>query len=44
VIRKKKRPADVAAPDRGENLDHQQYNTPSPKMQPVMRPGKRRIS
>ena len=38
----KKRPADVAAPDRAGTLEHQQYNTPSPKMQPVMRPENRK--
>lgn len=41
---KKNRPADVAAPDRGKDPNHQQYNTPSPKMQPVKRPGNRRTS
>lgn len=41
---KKKRPAGVAAPDRGRDPNYQQYNTPSPKTQPVRRPGKRRFT
>lgn len=43
MTRIKKCPASVAALDRGRNPNHQQYNTPEPKPQLVMRPGRRRI-
>ncbi len=40
---KKKRPADVYTIDGAKRpTNHQQYNIPSPKMQPVKRPGERR--
>ncbi len=42
--RMQKCPADVAAPDRARDTNHQDSNIPSPKMQPVKRPGNRRIS
>lgn len=41
--RMQKCPANAATLDRGRNANHQEYNTPSPKAQPVMRPGNRRI-
>ena len=42
--RMQKCPADVAAPDRARDTNHQDSNIHSPKMQPAKRPGNRRIA